>query len=51
MEKIAKLAKVLKTEELKSFALTCPINILDTVLAELETRLSETEFIEFSNNF
>lgn len=50
-QKIAILLTALKVEELKSFLVTCPDVLTDAVLAELETRMTAEEFVQFSNEF
>jgi len=45
IEKAKKLAATLPTESLKGFALTCPDEVLNVVLDELESRMSESEFL------
>lgn len=45
IEKAKKLASSLPTESLKGFVLTCPDEVLNVVLDELESRMSESEFV------
>ena len=49
--RIQNLMTALKTEELKSFINTCPTELVNFVLDELEKRMTEEEFIKFSNEF
>lgn len=45
MKKAAGMISKLSTEELTSFARTAPVEILDVVLNELESRMEEKEFV------
>lgn len=51
VQKIEELLKSLKTDDLKSFLVTCPDNLTEYVMNELEKRMTPEEFIKFSNEF
>ena len=46
VQKARELVKGLETEPLSMFALTCPDEILNVILDELETRMTESEFVK-----
>lgn len=50
-EKIEILLTALKVDELKAFLSTCPDSLTEFVMNELEKRMTEAEFIQFSNEF
>lgn len=49
IETAKELAKSLPIDSLKAFAITCPDEILPVVLDELESRMTESEFVALCN--
>lgn len=50
-EKIEIILTTLKIEELKAFLSTCPDSLTEFVMNEIDKRMTEEEFIQFSNEF